>query len=178
MSGVRSGRTIEEYYPTTLFTRRFPGFREAVVGLDASRDRLREMVDGLSRAELHRPLTEGGWSLGEVVDHLILVNDLCARALDCVGKEPLELPRGMLSDAGKAIAPSLAEPRAGRSGEELIADLDESTDVLINQGRRSQEHGRLDEPCMIHGFFGRLTALECLQFQAWHMRRHLRQLTG
>lgn len=174
-----TGSRIAEYYPKTVFSKRYPGLTEAVSGLTSASERLCGLLADLTPEDLQRPVAPGKWSPAEVADHLVLVNELFVRVIDSAqvpGSSPYLMPKGRLGEDGKAISAPEGEPRSGRAGEELSADIRRSTAALLESARHAREVGKLDEVCLVHAFFGDMSAAECVQMAAWHMGRHLRKL--
>lgn len=179
MEPTGGGSPIADYYPKTVFSKRYPGLAEAVHGFSSATERLCELLAELSDEDLQRPLSAGKWSPAEVADHLVLANRLFTRCVASAGDPSatiLSMSKGRLSADGKAIAPTDLEPRPGRNREELIADTRRAAESLLAEGQRARVEKRLDEPCLVQAFFGEMSALECVQLAAWHMVRHVRKL--
>jgi hypothetical protein len=171
-------KQISDYYPKSYFTGRHPGIEGAATELGAACQRLCSLLENLSDDELQRPFAPGKWSPAEVADHLVLVNEVLAQSVAgaCAGFPPIQLPKGYLSDEGKALSPPQGEPRPGRGRSELLVDVRRTASDLIAQAERAHELERLDVVGLVHSFFGEMTALECLQLAAWHTERHVRRL--
>ena len=97
-------------------------------GIHSSAARLRATLDALSDVQAREPSALAGWSRGHVVTHLARSADVYRWLLTLArtGAEP-----GPRADAG-TLDRALREG-AGRSGEELAADLRSSLDRLLDE---------------------------------------------
>lgn len=80
-----TGRQIAEYYPKSVFSKRYPDLAGAADGLDSAAERLCELLAELSPEDLQSPVSAGKWSPGEVADHLVLANRLFVRCVASAG---------------------------------------------------------------------------------------------
>lgn len=171
-------RAIESYCPKAILRSGRASRAEAGECLRTGTARLLGVLEAVAEETLRRPVAPGKWSLAQIADHLVLVNQLLASLIDraCLGKPAPVMAMGMLSDEGRPVAPEATLPRDGRLRAELLRDAADAERVLLDAVARAAEQGALDQACVCHGFFGELTTLECLQLAGWHVEHHLRQL--
>lgn len=92
------------------------------------------------------------------------------------GLGPLVMPRGRVTDDGRAISPDEEAPIAGRMRTVQKDGLEVSFARLIKAARQLEEMGKLEHICIHQPFFGPMTGLEAMRLMAWHPRHHLRQV--
>ena len=140
-------------------------------------------LKGVPDEAFHLPTASGKWSPAEIADHVIKANHLFAHALEIglrrtadASLKVLSMPRGRVTDDGRAIAPTDEEPTPGRSRQALRIDLESSFIHLARVTHDLDAAGGLGTVCVDQSFFGPMTGLECLQLIAWHTAHHARQL--
>jgi uncharacterized damage-inducible protein DinB len=157
------------------------------VTVQSSLERARTLLDAkLARVPdgvFHSPIAPGKWSPAEIADHVIKANHLFAHALEIglrrtanASLEILKMPRGRVTDDGRAIAPTDEEPTPGRPRDALKADLDMSFAHLVRAALDLDAVHGLGTVCVDQSFFGPMNGQECLQLMAWHTAHHAKQL--
>jgi uncharacterized damage-inducible protein DinB len=155
--------------------------------VQSSLERARTLLDAnLARVPdgaFHSPVAPGKWSPAEIADHVIKANHLFAHALEIGLRrtadgtlEILQMPRGRVTDDGRAIAPTEEEPTPGRPRGALNADLERSFAHLGQAALDLEAANGLRTVCVDQSFFGPMNAQECLQLMAWHTAHHAKQL--
>ena len=132
----------------------------------------------------HAPVQPGKWSPAEIADHVVKANHLFTHALEIglqrtrnPGLDVLHMPKGQVTEDGRAISPPEEEPTLGRARAELKADLEASFVQLEHAATTLDQAGGLFTECVDQSFFGPMTGLECLQLMAWHTAHHAKQLS-
>lgn len=171
-------REIESWYPKDFLLRQGQSLDAVVESLKKIQAELQTRLSDTGDDALYKPIAEGKWSLAETADHLVRANNLFSLALERIkeGLEPLVMPRGRVTDDGRAISPDEEAPIAGRMRTALKDDLEASFARLIKAARQLEEIGKLEHICIHQSFFGPMTGLEAMRLMAWHPRHHLRQI--
>ncbi len=158
-------------------------FQEVQASLERARAFLKASLEYVPDGAFHAPIAPGKWSPAEIADHVIKANHLFTHALEIglrrstdSSLEFLKMPRGNVTDDGRAIAPSDEEPTPGREREVLDADLEESFAHLIRAAQKLDDVNGLTITCVDQSFFGPMNGHECLQLMAWHTAHHAKQL--
>ena len=119
----------------------------------------------------------GKWSPAQLADHVVQAGGLFAYALErvCDGRETLVMPRGRVTQDGRAVAPG-EEPAADRGRADLLQSFAAVQERVGAAAGRAAQADLLDTVCLDQSFFGPMTGLECLQLSVWHIRHHTKQL--
>ncbi len=159
--------------------------------LDEARAKVLALLRTVTQAQADRRPAEGGWSIGEIAEHLALTERAYVGAVaDLVANAPaheydyaevLRKRTARVEDAGnvaltgKFVAPPELIPKQGKPLPDLIKGLE---DVRT----RSKE---ILAPCrdedlgvkfFVHRLFGPITLYERLAIVAYHDHKHLEQM--
>lgn len=120
----------------------------------------------------------GKWTPAQLADHVVQAGGLFAYALErsCDGRKVLVMPRGRVTEDGRAVAPAQEEPAADRARADLMQVFET---MLVRTQKASERAAQADlssTVCLDQSFFGPMTGLEVLQLSAWHIRHHTKQL--
>lgn len=139
--------------------------------LSAQRARLFAAIAGVGEQDLKRRPAEGGWSIAEVLAHLLATERLWAGRIELA-----------LKDAGARVEPREPaqreeEARAGRLAPvpQLVHGLlatQRDLERLLKQAARQQALDRW----LVHGARGRVTVAEMLRDAVEHVREHAAQI--
>jgi hypothetical protein len=153
--------------------------------MTAARRALEDEVGGLSDAQLgFQP--GGGWSIGEILDHLCLSEQSITRAVSRLLQQAAGL--GQIAEPGHwdpptseidralydrpASAPESVRPSPDRALEPLLADLAESRQRFQDVTRRAD--GRAVGPVTLAHFqLGQLNFYQWLAVEGAHEAKHL-----
>ena len=169
-----------------------PKMGEIAGELDQARQALLESVAGLSQEEYDARPAGGGWSVGEVLHHVVLIEQgvarLVAGALDKAleaGLAPDASPEASVLDAAahfpvedrstRREAPSFVHPTHGLSREEIGQALSAAREALREAMSRGSAYD-LGGVAVPHPLFGPLTLYQWLLVTAAHERRHTAQI--
>jgi hypothetical protein len=165
--------------------------REVVTEIGRERQALHDSVADLSQKQLDtRPAPEM-WSVGEILDHLRLLETSVIRLLSKQAEKAKErglgpdLTGGSVLDSldhfaveqgtRKLQAPSLVIPVAGKGREELLAALHRSRAELIDAVERLAPYD-LNHLVFPHPFFGPLNMYQWILLVGQHESRHRLQI--
>jgi DinB superfamily len=161
--------------------------RQARDRMEAVRAEIYATVSGKSDAELLCPPAGGGWSAGEVLDHLRAAEGSLVRALTKFEKgEPTRVPKvawwyrvpmSPLFWHIRFTAPKLVRPRPRAEvnpGEVLEALRTSRRDLLALADRMGEE--RFAAMIFPHFLLGRFSGVTWFQFIGKHETRHLAQI--
>jgi hypothetical protein len=128
---------------------------------------------------LSTPLREGAWTPLMVAEHVALVEESTARVLRrlrrvAAGEDlpPVPFVPGEFKE-GKPQAPEPVRPKGGLSLEEVLALLEKTRGLLLEEAEKADPHNPATFP---HPFFGELTALGWLRAALYHEEHHLKAL--
>ena len=155
--------------------------------IEESRERLLAELDALPRSVLEATPPSGGWSVLDIVEHLVLSEESVLADVD--RPDRLRPKRrslrsrlgfaaviGVLSSPLKVRVPSSTmRPRGTRSYEELRAAWEERHRAL----RRhviAVEEGRISGAVFEHPISGPLTTRQAVRMLQIHLERHTRQI--
>lgn len=139
---------------------------------------------------LDTPPAAGQWSVGQLLEHLRLVEDGSARLLarrlarareQGLGEETEtssvaeSLDRRWLMDGEARTAPEMVTPAPAVRAAEALAGLAESR-AALQQVMRDGDGLALGQVRATHAALGDIDFYQWLQFIAWHEARHARQL--
>ncbi len=163
--------------------------QELVELLESSERELLELVDGVTGDDWSRKPAPDKWSVGDVVEHLMLSEGLLMETIEATlatepradwaavsaGKE--ERIHGFMSDRSlKASAPGPLEPTGEPSREALLegfaAARAKSLDFLRDTDKPLKQHLQ-PHPAE---FFGELNAAQWVLFLGAHNQRHNQQI--
>jgi uncharacterized damage-inducible protein DinB len=174
---------ITALLPKGFLERQGVTFQDVQVSLERARAFLKASLEHVPDGAFHTPISPGKWSPAEIADHVIKANHLFAHALEIglrrtvnPSLEILQMPRGHVTDDGRAIAPTEEEPARGRERDALNADLEKSFAHLVHAAQHLDDVNGLRITCVDQSFFGPMNGHECLQLIAWHTAHHAKQL--
>jgi uncharacterized damage-inducible protein DinB len=174
---------ITALLPKGFLERQGVTFQDVQASLERARGFLNATLERVPDGAFHAPIAPGKWSPAEIADHVIKANHLFAHALEIGLKrttdsslEFLKMPRGRVTDDGRAIAPTDEQPTPGRERHALKADLERSFAHLVQVAQNLNDVNGLTVTCVDQSFFGPMNAQECLQLMAWHTAHHAKQL--
>lgn len=162
---------------------------ELVGEIDDARQSLTASVASLSQKQIDwRPNNES-WSIGEVLDHLVLVETGISKLLHVKAREaqsgdtsPTEgsalasLDRFPVGNRRRRMsAPAIVTPRCGKQKDELTANLSSSRAKLMNSIALLANHD-LHQLRHTHPTLGELDLYQWILFIGKHERRHLQQV--
>ena len=165
---------ISEFLPKSFLERQGITLPEVLKSLKRAGD---EFTIRLEQSALYIPVAEGKWSPAQISDHIGSANLFFAKCLDRTinGKAPMTMPKGHVTDDGRALSPA-GEPRADRTRHELLEDHLGAFEALERHGKTIENLGLLETTCVQQSFFGAMTSLEVLRLCAWHTRHHAAQI--
>ena len=166
-----------------------------VDGLLAAIERVRDHVlreaSGLDAALIHRRPSREGWSVAQIIEHLVLAESYGIaglwRAADLArsGGGPLPLDPAVAARSvdevfadlpSRVAAPDAVTPEAdGRPVRYWMARLRAHSTLLAELGRELREVG-LERVVFPHFVAGPLDGRQRLEFFRWHLERHLGQI--
>ncbi len=149
-----------------------PDERGAMIdAIEAHPGRMRAAVDGLTEAQLDTPYREGGWTVRQVVHHVVdsHLNSYLRFKLTLTEEHPTI--RTYDQEAWAEL------PEAKRAPVEMslaLLDALHSRWVAMLRGMTPEDWGRSFE----HPEIGSLSADQLLEIYAWHCPHHERHITG
>jgi hypothetical protein len=166
-----------------------PRLAEIQGELERTRDDLLAVVARTpADVAVQRPCADG-WSIAEIVEHLLIVENGIGRLLGRLGKQAEtlgpekstasiipSLDRYAVRDARRRIeSPPAVAPTGSMALDEAVAGLAESRGRILELVHRvsGRALGSLTAP---HPVFGSLTFYQWLLFLAQHEERHTRQI--
>lgn len=175
----------------------YENLADIFASLDACRARLRATVENLNDAQANfRPAVDA-WSIAEIVEHLVLIENSLTRAFNVMlaryeescganaahstspedfRASALKLAEHMTNAAdGKIQAPERLRPSGAKTIAQSLAALQESRAALSALRPRFEQTNL----CAIefpHPMFGTLNLAQWIYFIGLHEARHLRQI--
>jgi len=172
----------------TSFT---PRLREVVEELDAVRKRLLDSVVSLSQEDMHFFPSAEQWSIGEILDHLRLIEDSAGRVLRKLTDKAEKAGCGPDPGAGsvlhsldrfriesivdKIAAPASVAPTKGIPGQQLIDGLAGSRAALMVALELCARFD-MTQVSFPHPVLGKLDGYQWAIYVARHEERHRRQI--
>lgn len=163
---------------------------EIYIANEAVRAKLKTSIENLTPEQSSR-LPEGEkWSIAQIVEHIVLVEDgmirICRKLLreaDAAGKHSdgtvkisdVFLKKAMEMTQVKVEAPDIVKPVARKSISESL-DMMETNRNRLNELRPLFESLDGSEFKFPHPFLGEISAHEWLVLKGGHEARHLRQI--
>ena len=154
------------------------------------RAKLKELVASLTPKQLSTLPDGEKWTVAQIVEHIAIVDEssakICAKLLH-KAKEAERVSDGSVtisdnfkqkgSEIGaiKVEAPAFVQPTYGKTIEESLAKLDETTERLTDL-RELFESVDGTEFKFPHPFFGEISAQEWLALKGGHEMRHIKQI--
>jgi uncharacterized damage-inducible protein DinB len=164
---------------------------ELYEAMDKTRDALKQRISALSDEQLTRRESEKGWSVAEIVEHLVTVEygglRIAEKLLRQSGNSEnqnwngeFSQPLSFVEQANsikerKLEAPERVHPSGAQSVAESLAKMDENRRAL-KELRPRLEATDISGETFPHPFFGDLTAYQWLAVVGLHERRHLAQI--
>lgn len=163
---------------------------EVYAANDAVKDELIAFVCALPRSVVEAPQPDGGWSIGDIVEHVAIVDEgmakICAKLLRKVEADRAEgdgtivttdeFYHKLVGIAGiKMEAPGMVQPSRKVALEESITRLDANRstfDALKPLFKQFDAAGAT----FPHPYLGELNAGEWLMLAGGHAQRHLDQI--
>ncbi|MBW7651703.1 DinB family protein [Anoxybacillus sp. ST4] len=146
------------------------------------RQQLIQSVSSLSDEQLNTRVTEGNWTIAQVLEHLYLIETsiatMIAHTLTYGVSEPVEKkPIHLTIDRSKKVeAPDFARPSDRFfSRHELEEKLDQSRQRLRKVAEQANE-ADLETKSFSHPVFGPLNLKQWVEFVGYHEQRHLLQI--
>ncbi len=168
-----------------------PRLEGVVQELDSARARLLETVQGLDQAALDAAPKAGGWSVGEILHHLQMIDLSVARVVARQVEHAAKAGHGpdprtdsilhsldqfdIERSSSKVSTPSGFIPRAGLPRGELLDGLAASRKGLLEEIRKAAafDPSKLVFP---HPVLGKIDVYQWLIYVAQHELRHLHQV--
>ena len=159
----------------------------------ANHERIASLCRPLGQKQLERRPAEGSWSVGEVLEHLLVANELflapVAALVHSAPRDPAARSRpwrptrlggyfiGMLDRPKALAAPKALRPQTPRPGivEQYLAFDTRFAAVLADAADRDWNRLRFAPP-LARWFPLRFNVGDGFRFHASHVRRHLAQL--
>jgi uncharacterized damage-inducible protein DinB len=145
-------------------------------------------VDRVAQADRDRRPAPGQWSVAEILEHLVRVEQAVAALIATRGREPLppaveppvpdasERVAGLRVRERRIDAPGALRPSGAVSADEALAALAASRRTLLDAARAA-DPAALEHRTYYHAVLGRLTLRDWLAFIAHHEARHAAQIT-
>ena len=158
--------------------------KRALRRLDSVRQQLLKIVTPLDADIFARRPSETEWSVGEIIEHLALVEDRVRGDLaKAVQREPQHLPflRRLIPTAIVASrvvrvkSPQAVTPKQATNKDEALEQLNHSRSELK---LLCEQHGaeRLRTVVFKHPFLGPIGGVAAVSFIGYHEQRHLKQI--
>ena len=152
--------------------------------LDVVHHQLTTYVRELGDDVFSRRVADGQWSVGEVIEHLCLVEDRVLASLEeNVVLDPVKIPlrkrlipmRIVSYRFFRVEAPKAVRPVESRSKNEL---LDQFEAVRARTKDFCSQHSaeRLKQTSFTHPFLGQIDGTAAISMVAFHEQRHLKQI--
>ena len=170
-------KEIDELFPKAFLARQGATLEALRARLQTVGDDFVSALGGVDEAVFYKSAASK-WTPAQLADHVVQAGGLFAYALErgCDGREVLVMPRGRVTEDGRAVAPAREEPAADRERADLVQALKAMLERTEAAGERAAQANLLDTVCLDQSFFGPMTGTEVLQLAAWHIRHHTRQL--
>ncbi len=170
-------KEIEELFPKAFLARQGSSWTALQARLQLVGEDFVATLGAVDEAAFYASAT-GKWTPAQVADHVVQANRLFGYALAGLskGRDVFVMPRGRLTEDGRAVAPE--EPAPDRSRADLVQAFETGLTRLLAAGEDAAAARLLGDVCLDQAFFGPMTGLECLQLAAWHTRHHAKQLPG
>lgn len=158
-----------------------------VDAISETRARLMAELDALPRSLLAQRSTSGGWSILEVIEHLVLSERsvlanmdrpelLKARRKSLRARFGLTAVMSVLRSPIPVSVPSAdMRPKGERSFEELRTDWEASHEALRGHVA-AVEGGQISGAVFMHPIAGPLTTREAIRMLRVHLKRHEKQI--
>jgi uncharacterized damage-inducible protein DinB len=182
----RPGGALLYGFAPTITKRRRAGAlqRMNLSRLDTVHNQLTTYVRELSDDVFTSRVTEGQWSVGEVVEHLCLVEDRVLASLKKnVALDPVKIPLRKRLFPMRLIsyrflrveAPKAVRPVESLSKNEL---LDKYDSVRARTKEFCSQHSaeRLKQTAFTHPFLGQIDGTAAISMVGFHEQRHLKQI--
>lgn len=160
--------------------------------LAESRNRILNIVAGLSNSQFQWRLSSTGWSVAEILEHLCLAEGFVVfqanNILEEVDKFKIHLVKGKGGNMPRlARVKSLEDPNwpadsspyafpSGRFEKNQLVEMLVSTREQLNQCLYGSERNEPPTGFAAHPQFGRLSLREWLSIPIYHDNRHYRQI--
>ncbi|WP_187263678.1 DinB family protein [Pontibacter beigongshangensis] len=166
-----------------------PNLEAKYLRLEKSRNRLLDNLEQLDPAILNTPAADNKWSVGQIVAHLVLVEEFTVCYMQRKLQEPEKLISSSLSHTVKSILLTiLLKSQVRFKAPPRMADVPE--EVCLPELRSKWDHLRFqfedlltDLPpellhkCLFkHPYAGPLSAAQCLTFLQDHFDHHAAQI--
>ena len=168
-----------------------PRLREVLKELDAARKRLMDSVVSLSQADVDFSPSAERWSIGEILDHLRLIEDSAVRVLRKLADKAEKAGCGPDPGTGsvfrgldrfrienvvdKIAAPASVAPTKSIPGRQLVDALADSRAALMEALALCARFD-LTQLSFPHPVLGRLDGYQWALYVAGHEERHRRQI--
>jgi uncharacterized damage-inducible protein DinB len=162
-----------------------PAEREFVVRqLDQTTDRLRDVLQGLSREQLLYKADPESWSIAEAVEHMVVVEKRLIGAIQKLIQEPsdhskqnamddTEVLRQVGTVVEKVQSPAHSVPKLRWPAEDLLKEF-EAARQITREFARSVD-GDLRQHFITHFKLGELDCYQWLLLIGAHCKRHTEQ---
>ncbi|MCR8843310.1 DinB family protein [Paenibacillus sp. SC116] len=151
--------------------------------LDETRGELLEIFNGLKEEQLHKRKDSTGWSISQIGQHLITVEELYVVAIkrglksnedSYVESKPIEV---LLDRSKKIEAPDMVKPTDECLGNhEIMERLNSSRQKLHELLNSLEDPSVLSRRHFIHPAFKELSLLEWVKSLYIHEQRHIKQI--
>lgn len=157
------------------------------------RQKLNAVIENLSEEQINSRLNESGWTIGEIVEHIAIVESgmakICSRLLQKASEENIpndgsaNISAEFIEKAAlianrrerKAQAPEIVLPSGSLSIADSLAKMEETSQIL-DQVRTGLETVNTLKYKFPHPFFGDLSATEWFALIGGHEFRHIDQI--
>lgn len=153
---------------------------ELLIAIDETVSQLLELTSALNEEQVNAVPYEGSWTVGQVLEHIIMSTNVMAEAMRSEtkpaerdsGERIAELRAVFLNFTLKLQSPDIIIPQEKTYEKEAItSELRRSFDQL------KQNAGNADLTGLVEGLpLGPATKLEILHFVLYHTQRHLHQV--
>jgi len=152
--------------------------------LDSIHRQLTTYLSELSDDVFVRRATEGEWSVGEVVEHLCLVEARVLASLKTnIALDPVKIPfrkrlipmRLISYRFFKVEAPKAVRPMESLSKSELLNQF-ETVRASTKEFCSQHDTGRLKQTAFTHPFLGLIDGTAAISMVAYHEQRHFKQI--
>ena len=152
--------------------------------LDSGHARLLEKISSLDEKQFAQRPSKDEWSVGEIVQHLRLVEERVIKSLeDSLQQEPKQLGLLRRMVPTRIVSSRLIKVKAPKGVvPENDANKIESVDALNHVRSRLktlyETHGdkRLAKTVFKHPFLGEISGVAAISFVAYHEQRHYKQI--
>lgn len=149
---------------------------------DEAREKLLQVIDGLTDEELNRKSSEDKWSIRQILEHLYVIEGGIAKTIkkQLANGDPHttnDIPIKRIVDRSiKLEAPEFARPGEEFSTLRDLIDKLALTHELLGKIAETVPEEQLEEKSFPHPVFGEMSLKQWIPFVGYHELRHIEQI--